>query len=84
MMAAAGPDDDWIETRIQSRFFLDDELKEEAIEISSASGTVTLAGAVDSPDAKETAEEIARDTSGVDQVVNRIAVETAAPAPAAP
>jgi hyperosmotically inducible protein len=84
MMAAAAPDDDWIETRIQSRFFLEDELKEEAIEISSASGTVTLAGAVDSSDAKETAEEIARDTSGVDQVVNRIAVETAAPAPAAP
>jgi osmotically-inducible protein OsmY len=80
MMAAAAPDDEWIETRIQSRFFLEEDLKEEEIEISSAAGKVTLAGAVDSPDAKETAEEIARDTSGVDQVVNRIAVETVAPA----
>jgi hyperosmotically inducible protein len=81
MASARIANDDWIETRIQSRFFLEDELKTEEIEISSASGKVTLDGAVDSADAKETAEEIARETSGVDTVINRIAV---APSPAPP
>jgi hyperosmotically inducible protein len=76
--AVAPRDDDWIETRIQSKYFLEDELKAEDIAISSQAGKVTLEGAVDSPDAKETAEEIARETSGVAEVVNRIAVNASA------
>jgi hyperosmotically inducible protein len=76
--AAVVPNDDWIETRIQAKFFLEDDLKAEEISISSDEGTVTLEGAVDSPDAKETAEDIARETHGVDVVVNRIAVSAQA------
>lgn len=77
-VAVTPRDDEWIETRIQSKFFLEDELKAEEIAISSQAGKVTLEGAVDSPDAKETAEEIARETSGVAEVVNRIAVNASA------
>jgi osmotically-inducible protein OsmY len=74
--AAAAPpvDDDWIETRIHSRYFMDNELKFGDIEVSSDSGDVIIEGQVSSEDAKEKAEEIARETSGVAEVINRLAV----------
>jgi osmotically-inducible protein OsmY len=86
--AAAAPpvDDDWIEARIQSRYFLDNDLKFGEIEVLSEEGDVTIEGEVASEDAKEKAEEIARETSGVAEVVNRLAiagqVESAIEAPA--
>ena len=73
--AAAEPvDDDWIETRIQSRYFLDNELKFGEIQVSSEQGAVVIEGQVPSEDVKEKAEEIARETSGVAEVENRLAV----------
>jgi osmotically-inducible protein OsmY len=72
--AAAPVDDNWIETRIQSKYFLEDDLKTGDVDVSSQKGVVTLTGEVDSQDAKQTAEEIARETDGVSNIVNRLAV----------
>jgi osmotically-inducible protein OsmY len=84
--AAAPVDDEWIVTRIQSRYFLEDDLKIGEIEVSSDQGDVTIEGEVLSEDAREKAGEIARETSGVAEVVNRLAiagqVESAIEAPA--
>jgi osmotically-inducible protein OsmY len=53
---------------------MDNELKFGDIEVSSDSGDVIIEGQVSSEDAKEKAEEIARETSGVAEVINRLAV----------
>jgi osmotically-inducible protein OsmY len=66
--------DEWIETRIQSRYFLDSELKFGDLDVSSEGGTVIIQGEVPSEQAKETAEAIARETSGVTEVDSRLVV----------
>jgi osmotically-inducible protein OsmY len=66
--------DEWIETKIQSKYFLADDLKTDEIEVDSSKGVVTLQGRVESEAEKRTAGEIARETDGVQQVVNRLEV----------
>ena len=72
--ATTAVNDEWIEAKIQSKFFLEDELKNDDIDVSSARGVVTLQGRVESADDKRIAEEIAKETDGVRSVVNRIEV----------
>jgi osmotically-inducible protein OsmY len=66
--------DEWIETKIQSKYFLATDLKSDDIDVAASKGVVTLTGRVKTADDKRTAEEIARETDGVRNVVNRIEV----------
>jgi osmotically-inducible protein OsmY len=70
--------DEWIEMKIQSKYFLATDLKSDDIDVAASKGVVTLTGRVETADDKRTAEEIARETDGVRNVVNRI--EVGAPA----
>ena len=70
----ASVNDEWIEAKIQSKYFLADDLKTDEIKVDSVKGIVTLQGRVESADEKRTAEEIARETDGVRNVVNRLEV----------
>ena len=66
-------EDAWITTKIQSKFFVDDEVDGD-IDVSSNKGVVTLTGEADNPEARQHAEVIARETDGVTRVVNRLRV----------
>lgn len=63
-----------ITTAIQSKYFLDDQVKGQEIAVETRQGVVTLSGQVPKPVLKEEAERIARETDGVSKVVNRITV----------
>jgi osmotically-inducible protein OsmY len=67
-------DDGWITTKIQSKYFLDGDVKGHQIDVDTRNGVVTLTGHVESDEARSLAESIARETDGVRQVVNRLAV----------
>jgi osmotically-inducible protein OsmY len=78
--ADAGIDDAWIATKIQSKFFLDTDVKGRTIDVSVADGVVTLTGSVESDVQRKTAEQIAGETDGVTEVRNELQVANA-PAP---
>lgn len=67
-------DDTWVATKIQSKYFLDADVKGRDVDVTARDGVVTLTGAVASQTARRTAEAIARDTDGVSRVVNRLEV----------
>jgi osmotically-inducible protein OsmY len=69
--------DAWITTKLQSRFFLDDQLRPSDVDVETENGVVMLSGTVRSPAVRQAAEEIARDTQGVSRVVNNISVSQA-------
>jgi osmotically-inducible protein OsmY len=66
-------EDAWITTKIQSKFFVDDEV-EGNIDVTTNKGVVTLGGEAKTPEARRQAEAIARETDGVTRVVNRMRV----------
>jgi osmotically-inducible protein OsmY len=66
-------EDAWITTKIQSKFFIDDEVEGD-IDVTTSKGVVTLGGEAQTPEARRQAEEIARETDGVTRVVNRLRV----------
>jgi osmotically-inducible protein OsmY len=70
----AGLGDPWITTKIQSKYFLEPEVKGHRIDVDTQGGVVTLTGTVASATHRELAEQIARDTDGVTRVVNRLTV----------
>jgi osmotically-inducible protein OsmY len=72
--ALAGFTDPWITTKIQSKYFLDSEVKGHRIDVDTRNGVVTLTGTVASEMRRQLAEQIARDTSGVTRVINRLTV----------
>lgn len=67
-------DDTWITTKIQSRYFVDDLVKGGDIDVTTESGVVTLSGRVESEDARQRAEALAKQTSGVSRVENQLTV----------
>jgi osmotically-inducible protein OsmY len=67
-------EDTWITTKIQSKFFLEGDVKGRDIDVTTRNGVVTLTGNVDSEVAQRTAEAIARETNGVARVVNELRV----------
>ena len=69
--------DEWIEAKIQAKYFLEDDLKNDDISVDCARGVVTLQGRVESADQKRIAEDIAKETNGVRSVVNRIQITAA-------
>jgi osmotically-inducible protein OsmY len=76
--ATHGPDDEWITTKIQSRYFQDDVVRGTRVDVATQRGVVTLTGQVPSEQAKRRAEEIARETEGASRVENRLEVNPAA------
>lgn len=69
-------DDTWITTKIQSKYFLDSEVKGRDINVDTRNGIVTLKGTVDSEAEKQAAAAIAQETEGVKKVNNQLAVDT--------
>ena len=66
--------DIWVTTKIQSKYFLDSDVKGHQINVDTKDGVVTLQGYVDNAAQKEAAEQIAKETEGVKTVVNRLTV----------
>jgi osmotically-inducible protein OsmY len=69
--------DTWITTKIQSKYFVDRDLKARNINVTTRNGVVTLAGHVDNDAQKREAEAIARETTGVTKVDNKLAIGAA-------
>lgn len=66
--------DEWLTTKIQSKFYLEESVKGADINVDTREGVVTLKGTVPSVEAKQTAEQIARGTAGVQRVDNQLQV----------
>lgn len=66
--------DAWITMKIQSKYFLDSEVKGHEINVDTVKGVVTLKGSVASAAQKSQAEQLAKDTDGVTRVVNQLTV----------
>src|SRR5690606_38962525 len=66
--------DEWITMKIQSKYFLDTDVKGRQINVETVEGVVTLKGTVTTDAEKSLAESIAKDTEGVTRVVNQLTV----------
>ena len=69
--------DAWITTKVQAQYFLDAQVKAHEIDVDTRNGVVTLNGSVSSAQARREAEAIARETTGVRDVRNRLTVAAA-------
>ena len=63
-----------ITAKIKAKMALDDSVKARSIDVSTAGSTVTLSGAVGSRAEHERAMALARETQGVDRVVDRLQI----------
>lgn len=77
--AQARPDDAAIVAAIEVAMALDPMVYSFDVDPQAQGGTVTLTGTVDNARARAAAEQIARNTVGVTEVVNRIDVKTEQP-----
>jgi len=77
-------DDATITTKIQAKYFLDSDVKVGGMDVTTKDGVVMLEGVVATQAAKDRAIELARETEGVVQVVDRLQVRDATPPPPAP
>lgn len=68
-------DDAMITTKLQAKFFLDDQVKAGNIDITTQNGIVTLEGSVPNEAARKRALEIAQQAEGVLQIVDRLMVK---------
>ncbi|HXW07493.1 MAG TPA: BON domain-containing protein [Vicinamibacterales bacterium] len=66
--------DAWVTMKIQSKYFLDTDVKGREIDVDTQNGVVTLKGSVETAGQSQTAEQIARETEGVKKVVNQLTV----------
>ena len=67
--------DTWITTKIQSKYFLDADVKGLSIDVTTNTGVVTLAGQVNSAAERQKAISLAKTTDGVKDVVDKLAVK---------
>ncbi|MBI4378500.1 MAG: BON domain-containing protein [Nitrospinae bacterium] len=67
-------DDQWITTKIKSKFIADPDISAFKINVDTENGVVTLKGKVNSEGEAEKAVLIAKNTKGVKKVVNKIVV----------
>lgn len=74
--ASTSAADSTISATIRERYTADNELGQYAIGIRTSNGRVTLSGIVGSYPARDRAVKIARNTSGVRTVINRLSVNT--------
>jgi hyperosmotically inducible protein len=77
MTVACAKTDAGITTNVKTRLAADETVKAYQINVDTANGVVTLTGTVENPAAKEQAIIIARQTSGVTNVVDQITVNRA-------
>jgi hypothetical protein len=81
LYACATPVDPWqdarIEAEVKARLVAQKSANLTRLGVVSREATVHLTGAVESPDQKALAEELARDVSGVKRVVNDVEVRQA-------
>jgi hypothetical protein len=71
---AQGVDDAALTAKIKSKMALDDAVRALDIDVDTKDATVTLTGRVDSDDTRQRAVRLARETAGVRNVVDRLAV----------
>jgi osmotically-inducible protein OsmY len=71
-------EDAWITTKIQSKFFVDDQVKARKVDVDTKNGVVTLRGSVATDAAKKAAENLAVETDGVTRVNNLLKVDPSA------
>lgn len=74
LTVACAQSDPGITTAVKSKMAADDTVKSYRIDVDTKDRVVTLSGAVDTPQARERAMEIARATDGVRDVVDRLTV----------
>ena len=75
-------DDATLTAKVKAKLAADPEVTAYTIDVDTSGAVVTLSGHVESADESAEAEKLARDTEGVQSVVNRLTVGNA-PAPAA-
>jgi hyperosmotically inducible periplasmic protein len=80
--AGAKLEDAWLATRIHAKFVGDRDIKARDIKVSANDGVVTLKGRVLNESERQLALTLAKDTGGVNQVVDNLDVEVAGPLPA--
>ena len=66
--------DVWLTAKIQSKYFLDDEVKGHEINVETNNAVVTLNGTIENEAQRRQAIAIARSTEGVKDVVDRLQV----------
>jgi hyperosmotically inducible protein len=66
--------DGWLTTKVQAKFFADDDIKARYITVTTRDGVVTLRGFVDSEAARQEVLQIARGTDGVEQVNDQLLI----------
>lgn len=76
------PPDLWITTKVQAKYFMDDEVRGRSIDVDTQGGVVTLRGTVDSYAARRQAVALARNTEGVREVRDELQVNESATADA--
>ena len=69
--------DVWLTAKVQSKYFLDELVKLRAIDVTTENGTVTLTGTVGTEAEKRRAVALARSTEGVQNVNDRLQIDTA-------
>ena len=69
--------DTWITAKIQSKYFLDSDVKGHEIDVDASNGVVTLSGTVDNDMQHRQAVAIARNTDGVKDVTDNLQVQSA-------
>lgn len=74
--AAVAVDDAAITTKVKTAVLAEPGLKTLQIGVDTKNGVVTLSGTVDSPALKERAMQISQNVSGVQQVVDNLAVKS--------
>ena len=77
MLAACAQTDVGITTKVKAKLIADRTVRDSAIEVSTDKGVVTLTGNIDSEESKERALSLARETTGVVEVRDMIAVRRA-------
>ncbi len=78
LVVACGTTDTGITTAVKSKFIADDIVKSAQIEVTTKAGVVTLTGNVDGENAKNRAIQLAKETTGVRNVIDMISARTAA------
>ncbi len=79
--AAEKVEDVWLATKIQAKFVGDRDIKARDVKVSANDGVVTLKGRVGNESEHQLALTLAKNTGGVQQVVDNLDVEVAGPPP---
>lgn len=66
--------DAWITTKVQSKYYLDSDVKGLQMDVTTNGGVVTLTGKVGSAAERQKALSLAKSTDGVKQVIDKLTV----------